>query len=747
MVPARDQIKLGLKCDDATSGVSDAAKTIGSYDTAELASQCRPRYHIAPSLLQPRLTSTPTADGSDSDETSMDAMASFYVQSLPYTNPPSALASGVMKNYHFSRFLALCPVVDAKTQKINGKAKKYIHALGIQPLWSMDRVTATAVPDNMLVVPCPYTDEGYQKDMNGRQGAPGGDGNGVGTSANVNVGLSEAQTRRILSEDAGGGQDYRWNIRNRKRPLQQQVDPRASTAVDPNNFTLFLHGLQNDVSGGMNLNRGSILQAFQDRGCIRVRYPYINGHPNYCFLDFGTHDEAKKCLEESGGVQEVLGIHLTMKWSSGARRGGQGGPPPPPPQGHVGIYNQNGQPLAKRNKTRLTESEAADSSSLFVHLNLNTTLEELCSRGLQHVGKFAQKMLEDAINADGGEERVTANEEPALKVSARPLFGKQNCGFLDFASHAAASMALATMTGSTDGGALQQDLAAEDEDLKDALRDVQLWWARPKETSASNHSADRHGFRFRSQHFPPDARTDCWFCLASPTCERHLIVSVSDTCYITMPKGPVNKHHALIVPVNHSALEGDSKRPILGAFLDPAPGAVEDLEQAKERLRKYANEDLDKDLFVFERAIPTRGGYHAHINCIPVDRGLGSKIRTNILSLAAATNRGSGFQLRELQNPDIGIASILKNADEDELLGYFYAEVPFGNNGEVKRFLYTALDEGNSGRNIVPLQFGREVLASVLDDENLAHWKACVLSTEIEEEYTESFRKAFAKFE
>jgi hypothetical protein len=93
------------------------------------------------------------------------------------------------------------------------------------------------------------------------------------------------------------------------------------------------------------------------------------------------------------------------------------------------------------------------------------------------------------------------------------------------------------------------------------------------------------------------------------------------------------------------------------------------------------------------------------------------------------------------------VTNILKNADDDGLVGYFYAEVPFGENGEIKRFLYTALDKGDGFRKQVPLQFGREVLASVLGDNNLAHWKGCVKSTEVEEEYTQAFRKAFEKDE
>mmetsp|Transcript_24988 Transcript_24988/g.38196 ORF Transcript_24988/g.38196 Transcript_24988/m.38196 type:complete len:624 (+) Transcript_24988:2-1873(+) len=616
------------------------------------------------------------------------------------------------------------------------------------------------------------------------------------SNMNVNVGLSAAQTRRILNEDAAGTGDHnRWNIRNRKRPLDNgnggiYQDPQTMAANDPFNCTLFLHGLHNDVTGGVNVNRESISTAFQHDNykCTRVVYP-PSGSPSYCFLEFDSHEEAKACLEHTAGIVKIAGCDLTLKWGKSSRRQNQGGGvPPPPPRGHVGIYGQqqfNNEPPHKRNK-RLTAEEASDSSSLFVHLNANKMSAEACSLGIQQVGKLAQKMLEDAINMDVAEEdRITASDDEALQVVARNLVMKQNCGFLDFASHAAASMAMATMTGSTDGGTMQHDFsksmdeggsagsgsgsgaegeAAGDTDnmesIKDALKDVQIWWAKPKDPNANNAtstSGENNRFKFKSHHFPPDARTDCWFCLASPTCEKHLIVNIFDHCYITMPKGPVNQHHSLVVPVNHShpASEIGGKRPILGAYLDSTPGAVEGVEEAIRKLRKFSSTQLEKDLFVFERAFPTRGGYHSHINCIPVDRGLGPKIRTTMMSMAAAANRGGTIDIRELQNPEISVTSLLKNAEDDGLSGYFYCEVPFGENGDFKRFLYTATDEGEqnggyggggSSRKHIPLQFGREIVASVMGDDNLAHWKGCVLSREIEEEYTESFRKSFDSY-
>lgn len=43
----------------------------------------------------------------------------------------------------------------------------------------------------------------------------------------------------------------------------------------------------------------------------------------------------------------------------------------------------------------------------------------------------------------------------------------------------------------------------------------------------------------------------CWFCLSSPTVEKHLVISVGSHTYIALPKGPLTKYHVLILPIAH----------------------------------------------------------------------------------------------------------------------------------------------------------------------------------------------------
>lgn len=396
----------------------------------------------------------------------------------------------------------------------------------------------------------------------------------------------------------------------------------------------------------------------------------------------------------------------------------QGVPPPPP-----------------KRRNRLTEAEAADSTTLF--LRLPPTIDSSAYEGeMETLRLFAEGTMEDELNVGvplDSPDRITAKDEPALRVTVRRPNEEYNYAFLEFCSHTAALTTMVSLTGHEDGGMVNgEKLAAS----CSHLQGVTLYWAKGgggQTTDGPNASSDSHGLKFNKRHFPKDSRTDCWFCLASPTCEKHLIVAVYDECYIAMPKGAVNDFHALIIPVEHGG-EGA----LVNRKLAP------EMESVKSKLRLHARTALKKDLFVFERCIQTKGGYHTHVQLIPVDADSGPTIQSKMLEMALK----SGFQLKEITS------DLCLNALEDDWSnGYFYAEIPLpGGGDEFRRFIYRAGgDESNvngggshHGRGTVPLQFGREVLAEVLGNDDVGHWKACVVSKEKEEELTAEFRKSLS---
>eukprot|EP00970_Alexandrium_tamarense_P009561 scaffold1917_cov196-Alexandrium_tamarense.AAC.22 len=728
--------------------VESTGDIIGSYDVAELVAMSRPRYHLAPGPL------VPVQKGGDGEDSTTFSLRNRFVASLPYRYPrTSTTTSG--EGQHAGRFLAIGSVVPPAEAKTLGKAFKFIHAVGIVPLAYMDANDREAAMELGSVVNCPYTDESYDVDAAGTSA-------NIGMNANINVGvgtggLSEAHARRIAQEDAasrmasGGEGAFRWQQRGKKRQRdddqggnEEEAKRQAIEEANNENCSLFLHGLHRDPSIALTMD--AIMDAFRPFGCVGVRFPKPKmnmGHygqqaspPSYAFLDFTTHEEASQCLADLKGEAIVRNVMLTLKWSSspgGANRRmppntmqppfNGGIPPPPPPR-----------------RNRLTEAEAADSTTLF--LRLPTTDASTFPADLETVRLFAQTTMEDELNIGvpmDSPDRVTAADEPALRVTLRHPNEQTNYGFLEFASHAAALTTMVSLTGFDDGGVVSDDklavgVAAEGDSTKKPishLQGVTLYWAKGSSQPKGDNNANgkNHGLSFNKQHFPPDSRTDCWFCLASPSCEKHLIVAVREECYVAMPKGAVNDFHALIVPVEHG---GD------GALVNKK--VAPEMDDVKSQLRMHAKTVLQKDLFVFERCIQTKGGYHTHIQCIPVEADSGPALQSKMLEMAIRC----GFQLKEITS-DLGL-----NALEDDWSGgYFYAEIPLpGGGNEFRRFIYRAGDAGDGNNNCggrkgtVPLQFGREVLAEVMGNPDIAQWKACVVSQQKEEEMTIAFRNS-----
>jgi diadenosine tetraphosphate (Ap4A) HIT family hydrolase len=474
------------------------------------------------------------------------------------------------------------------------------------------------------------------------------------------------------------------------------------------------------------------MDAFRPFGGNGIRFPkprHDGAKPSFAFVDFNTHDEARACLSNLNGEAVVCSIMLTLKWSSSpnqrphlAPHGGGALPPPPP----------------RRN--RLTEAEAADSTTLFLRLP-PTLPPPSYPDEMETLRLLVQGTMEEELNVGvslDAPERITAKDEPALRVTVRHPKGDMNYGFLEFCSHAAATTTLVALTGHEDGGAVREEklrascLITEEMEKRDLshLQGVALFWAKGGGGQTTAHDGRRgpHGMDFHPRHFPPDSRTDCWFCLASPTCEKHLIVAVHDQCYVAMPKGAVNESHVLIVPVEHS-----SDGAMVNRKLAPEMATV------KAQLRDHARNVLGLDLFVFERCIQTKGGYHTHVQCVPVARDSGPAIQSKMLDMASR----AGFALKEITS-DLGLTAL----EDDWSAGYFYAEIPLpGGGDEVRRFIYRASAGDGTAQSrggTVPLQFGREVLAQVLENADIGQWKACVVSQEKEEELTAKFRTSLS---
>ncbi|KAJ7531546.1 hypothetical protein O6H91_14G048500 [Diphasiastrum complanatum] len=217
---------------------------------------------------------------------------------------------------------------------------------------------------------------------------------------------------------------------------------------------------------------------------------------------------------------------------------------------------------------------------------------------------------------------------------------------------------------------------------------------------------------------PPES---CWFCLSSPDVESHLVVSIGEHCYCTLAKGPLTEGHVLVLPVEHFP----------SSICVPLEVELE-FEKYTHALRRYFQAQR-KALVIFERFLQLRAGTHAHLQVVPIPLSKVSNLRTAFLS--AAESIGFDFEIlqpAETESPRHGLKRLL-----DGGINYFYVELPDG----------TMLVHPIAPREKMPMQFGREVLSTLLGVPERADWRSCALPKEKEIDIVTRFKEAFHEYD
>jgi len=216
---------------------------------------------------------------------------------------------------------------------------------------------------------------------------------------------------------------------------------------------------------------------------------------------------------------------------------------------------------------------------------------------------------------------------------------------------------------------------------------------------AAAAAVERSGFKHPNE--------GCWFCLANPQVEKHLVVSVGSECYLALAKGALTPDHVLIIPLGHFPSTGELPE-----------SARAELEQYKAALRT-AFEAAGKAPLFFE--VNTRSP-HTHVQVIPVPKEKAAAVGP-VLEVQAAK---LGFKL-ETEDPADGLRG-----------SYFRAELP-----EAGKVLFRAI--GPADR--FPVQFGRHSMANLLELPDRMDWKACVKPTDAEKADAAAFRAFFRPYD
>jgi Protein similar to CwfJ C-terminus 1/Protein similar to CwfJ C-terminus 2/Zinc knuckle len=284
---------------------------------------------------------------------------------------------------------------------------------------------------------------------------------------------------------------------------------------------------------------------------------------------------------------------------------------------------------------------------------------------------------------------------------------------------------------------------------------------------------------------------DCWFCLASPQVEKHLIVAIGEESYLALPKGPVDAStHALIIPITHHV-----------SLATAPPSLQKEVRRFVNALAAmYASKGLVPVLF--ERVLQARRGEtpnHTHLQIIGVPKdstaaqaestflteGAFKQVPFTKLPPSAASESGgttdgpfgrfdellphvaaSSADATAVQIPSAAADGSAATAATEEstdgsssgkqaVCEYLYVETPASSAAAAGAGAGAASTDGGVARLLHkvppgtkhPVQFGREVLCRLLNCPDKLSWKTCAVGAEGETAATGAFRKAFAPYD
>ncbi|KAK9131157.1 hypothetical protein Sjap_011644 [Stephania japonica] len=298
---------------------------------------------------------------------------------------------------------------------------------------------------------------------------------------------------------------------------------------------------------------------------------------------------------------------------------------------------------------------------------------------------------------------------------------------------------------------------------------------------------------------------ECWFCLSSLNVESHLLLSIGENWYCALAKGALVLEHVLLMPIEHlpntlamapeaeaelarfkKSLKTYCKRhdmevvffewvfkhtthanlqfmaclscvswvilQLYDILCDAIPIPLSKVSAVQEQFNSAAEKqgfkfvttnsgqsmiDLtfgcsllegQERLNIYYRGGTSPGGGMGRKARVTLEKALGVHAKALLKDHHATTlgADGSSTEGRKFLKEKL-----------DSGLSFFYAELPEG------KILSHSVDDNEK----FPVQFGREVLAGLLDMPDRADWRACSVSKEEETQMAEDFKKRFKEFD
>lgn len=268
---------------------------------------------------------------------------------------------------------------------------------------------------------------------------------------------------------------------------------------------------------------------------------------------------------------------------------------------------------------------------------------------------------------------------------------------------------------------------------------------------AQDNRHGQHGPRKRQrERAPPPGPDECFFCLSNPKIATHLITSIGEESYLTTAKGPLPPAkffpslgfpgHMLIIPFTHA--------PTLGTISDPESRATtyKEMQGFRTALQQMVATRSEGKLGAVVWEVSRASGIHSHWQFLPVPIDL---IRSGLVEVA--------FQVEaeNLKYPTFSVTTREMNG-ENEAGDYFRVTTWAPADAADQESENVEKTQSESEKTLLldlsadfrfDLQFGRRVMAKLLELDNRMNWKDATQSVEEEEADAEAFKEGFKQYD
>lgn len=255
-----------------------------------------------------------------------------------------------------------------------------------------------------------------------------------------------------------------------------------------------------------------------------------------------------------------------------------------------------------------------------------------------------------------------------------------------------------------------------------------------------------HGRHKRSRRTsPPPGPDRCYFCLSSPNLATHMCCSIGDDAYVAVAKGPLPTSttftvqglnfpgHLIIIPLPHAPTI-TSIGPIT-SLADEAVKTYAEMTRFRESIQAMVSSKSSHALGVVTWEISRERNVHVIWQLLPIP----ATIIQNGLAEAAFKVEAENQELPAFTAEDLSL-------EQQPNYGDFFRVWLWADNSEDK-IKGKSLVMPLSSDQRFDLQFGRRVLAKLMDLEDRVIWQDCEQSVEEEMKDVKAFGEAFREWD